>query len=134
MMLMPGSFYASSIVILSWITGSLAQPTAKRAAAIALINAVCNTPNSASFPISHYSLVIDLLMVLPVWTSYLYYSPPRYLAAFLVNLAAASLAIAFTVVTWLYLRRQNAKLDQGLDVGKNGPTAAQLAAGFRYIL
>ncbi|KAL1983241.1 hypothetical protein VTN96DRAFT_339 [Rasamsonia emersonii] len=114
MMLMPGSFYASSIVILSWITGSLAQPTAKRAAAIALINAVCNTPN--------------------IWTSYLYYSPPRYLAAFLVNLAAASLAIAFTVVTWLYLRRQNAKLDQGLDVGKNGPTAAQLAAGFRYIL
>jgi hypothetical protein len=50
MMLMPGSFYASSIVILSWITGSLAQPTIKRASAIALINAVCNTPNSA-FPL-----------------------------------------------------------------------------------
>ncbi|KAL1962104.1 hypothetical protein VTN77DRAFT_571 [Rasamsonia byssochlamydoides] len=114
MMLMPGSFYASSIVILSWITGSLAQPTAKRASAIALINAVCNTPN--------------------IWTSYLYYAPPRYLAAFLVNLAAASLAISFTVATWLYLRRQNAKLDRGLDPGKNGPTAAQLAAGFRYIL
>jgi hypothetical protein len=46
MMLMPGSFYASSIVILSWITGSLSQPSVKRASAIALINAVCNTPNS----------------------------------------------------------------------------------------
>jgi len=51
MMLMPGSFYAASIVILSWITGSLAQPTMKRASAIALINAVCNTPNSMSSPI-----------------------------------------------------------------------------------
>jgi hypothetical protein len=46
MMLMPGSCYSAAIVILSWITGTLSQPAVKRASAIALINAVCNTPNS----------------------------------------------------------------------------------------
>lgn len=45
MMLMPGSFYSAAIVILSWITGSIAQPRVKRAVAISFINAVCNTPN-----------------------------------------------------------------------------------------
>lgn len=49
MMLMPGSCYSAAIVILSWITGTLSQPAVKRASAIALINAVCNTPNSKFF-------------------------------------------------------------------------------------
>ncbi|KXH54183.1 TNA1 is necessary for nicotinic acid import into the cell [Colletotrichum salicis] len=57
MMLLPGSFYAAAVVVLSWITGSLAQPSVKRASAIALINAMCNTPN--------------------IWGSYLYYGAPR---------------------------------------------------------
>jgi len=47
MMLLPGSFYSSAVVILSWITGSLNQPKVKRASAIALINVsswtVCDT-------------------------------------------------------------------------------------------
>ena len=46
MMLLPGSFYSGSIVLLSWVAGSLTQPAIKRASAIALINAICNTPNS----------------------------------------------------------------------------------------
>jgi len=45
MMLMPGSFYSAAIVVLSWITGTLSQPSIKRASAIAMINAICNTPN-----------------------------------------------------------------------------------------
>jgi hypothetical protein len=49
MMLMPGSCYSAAIVILSWVTGTLSQPAVKRASAIALINAVCNTPNSKLF-------------------------------------------------------------------------------------
>jgi NADH:ubiquinone oxidoreductase subunit K len=69
-----------------------------------------------------------------VWTAYVYVGPPRYLAAFLMNLAAAALAIVFAVATYLYLRRHNARLDRGEDTGKNGPTAAQQAAGFRYTL
>ena len=76
-----------------------------------------------------------LLMVsLIVWASYLYYSPPRYLAAFLVNLAAAVLAIILATVTRVYLQRQNHKMERGLDVGRNGPTPAQIVAGFRYVV
>ncbi|RHZ62468.1 uncharacterized protein CDV56_108247 [Aspergillus thermomutatus] len=114
MMMMPGSFYAAAIVVLSWVAGSLSQPTIKRASAIALINAVCNTPN--------------------VWCSYLYGSSPRYLVAFLVNLAASAVAIIAATGTRMYLRRQNHKLDNGIDTGRNGPTPAQQASGFRYTL
>lgn len=69
-----------------------------------------------------------------MWASYLYYSKPRYLAAFLVNLAASGLAIVLATVARIYLRRQNNKLDRGLEMGRNGPTPAQIAAGFRYVI
>ncbi|KEY74064.1 hypothetical protein S7711_02654 [Stachybotrys chartarum IBT 7711] len=114
MMLLPASFYASAVVTLSWITGTLNQPPAKRASAIALINSFCNTPN--------------------IWCSYLYGDSPRYLLAFIVNLAASGLAIVFATVTRIYLRRQNAKLDRGQDTGKHGPTPAQIDSGYRYTL
>lgn len=114
MMLLPASFYGSAVVTLSWITGGLSQPSTKRAGAIAFINALCNTPN--------------------IWCSYLYYSPPRYVTAFIVNVAATVLAIAFAVATRVYLQRQNARLDRGEAPGKHGPTEAQVVAGFRYIL
>lgn len=114
MMLMPASFYSAAIVILSWITSSLNQPKAKRAAAIALINAVSNTPN--------------------IWSSYLYFGAPRYLVAFMVLLVAAALAIGVAAATRIYLARQNKKLDVGQDTGRSGPTNAQIVAGFRYTL
>lgn len=114
MMLLPASFYASAIVTLSWITASLSQPTAKRASAIAFINAICNTPN--------------------IWCSYLYGSGPRYIEAFAVNVAATGLAIMFAVAARFYLKRQNNRLDRGEDGGKHGPTANQIAAGFRFML
>ncbi|TDZ19992.1 putative transporter [Colletotrichum orbiculare MAFF 240422] len=114
MMLLPGSFYAAAVVVLSWIAGSLSQPSVKRASAIAVINAMCNTPN--------------------IWGSYLYYGAPRYVTAFIVNIAATGLAIGFATVTRIWLRRLNAKLDRGEDCGKNGPTAAQVAGGFRYLI
>lgn len=113
-MLLPASFYASAIVTLSWITASLSQPTAKRASAIAFINALCNTPN--------------------VWCSYLYNGAPRFTTAFIVNVAATGLAITFAFASRIYLRRQNARLDRGEDGGKHGPTARQIASGFRYML
>jgi hypothetical protein len=73
----------------------------------------------------------------PVWTSYLYYSKPRYLTAFLVNLAAAAaaaMALVMATITRIYLLRQNVKLEKGLAVGRSGPTPARQAAGFRYLL
>ncbi|KAJ7045874.1 major facilitator superfamily domain-containing protein [Mycena alexandri] len=114
MMLMPGSFYGATVVILSWVSGSLTQPAVKRAAGIAFINAVSNTPN--------------------IWTPYLYTNPPRYVDAFSVNLAASVLAILFATATMVYLKRQNARLDRGLDLRASAPTEQQQAAGFRYII
>lgn len=114
MMLMPASFYAATVVLLSWITGTLSQPVAKRASAIALIISVCNTSN--------------------IWTPYLYNSAPRYSIAFTVNLVAAAVAILIATVTRLYLRKENQKLDDGKPVGNSGPTEAQIAGGFRYQL
>ncbi|KAI1421909.1 nicotinamide mononucleotide permease [Xylaria sp. FL1777] len=112
--LLPGSFYSAAVVTLSWISNSLSQPAPKRAAAIAFANAICNTPN--------------------IWASYLYFGAPRYAVAFTVNLVAVALAAGFATATRIYLSRQNRKLDRGEDTGKHGPTAAQIASGFRYIL
>lgn len=114
MMLMPPSFYAAFTVLLSWITGTLSQPVAKRASAIALIILVCNTTN--------------------VWTPYLYNGAPRYFAAFTVNLVASAAAIVVATMTRVYLRRQNQKLHRGEPTSRSGPTAAQVASGFRYQL
>ncbi|KAL2075214.1 hypothetical protein VTL71DRAFT_156 [Oculimacula yallundae] len=114
MMLLPASFYSAAVVVLSWITGSLSQPSVKRASAIALINAICNTPN--------------------IWASYLYSNPPRYFVAFAVNLGATIVAILIATFTRFYLRKENAKIMSGQPVGKSGPTEAQIAAGFTYIL
>lgn len=113
-MLMPASFYSAAIVILSWITGSINQPKVKRAAAIAAINAMSNTPN--------------------IWGSYLYFGAPRYLVAFIVLMAAGVAAIAVAVLTRFYLAKQNQRLERGEDTGRSGPTYAQIAAGFRYTL
>ncbi|KAI5480105.1 hypothetical protein MNV49_001765 [Pseudohyphozyma bogoriensis] len=114
MMLMPTSLYSSAIVTLSWITGSITQPAIKRAVAIAVINASCNTPNA--------------------WTPYLYKAPPRYLVAFIVNLAAAGLGVGFATATRIYLRKKNAELDRGDVSARGAPTQDQIDAGFRYVL
>jgi len=113
MMLMPSSFVAA-VVILSWAAGSLSQPAVKRAAALALIIAVSNTPN--------------------IWTPYLYSKPPRYVNAFAVNIVASVLAIALATATMFYLKRRNKRLGKGVYFEASGPTAKQKAAGFRYIL
>ncbi|WVQ84672.1 hypothetical protein IAT38_006827 [Cryptococcus sp. DSM 104549] len=114
MCILPSSFYAASCIILSWISSSITGPAVKRAIAYAIINALCNTPN--------------------IWTSYLYYDSPRYIAAFGVDLAAAVLTIAFAALTYLYLRRQNAKIERGEPLGKSGPSAVQIEGGFKYQL
>lgn len=114
MMLMPASFYAAVVVLLSWITGTLNQPVAKRAAAIALIISICNTSN--------------------IWTPYLYNSAPRYFVAFTMNLVAAAASVLVATITRFYLQRENQKLDDGKPVGKSGPTEAQIASEFRYQL
>ncbi|KAL7410787.1 major facilitator superfamily domain-containing protein [Mrakia frigida] len=114
MCLMPASFYSSAIVTLSWISGSASGSAVKRACVLSLINALCNTPN--------------------IWTSYLYKNAPRYLVAFSVNLAASVVAICFATAALFYLKKENAKIERGDDLGSSGPTPQQIAGGFKYPL
>jgi MFS family permease len=114
MMLLPGSFYSASIVILSWISSAMTGPHVKRAIVYAMINALCNTPN--------------------IWTSYLYSNAPRYVLAFGVDLAASVGVVICAAATYLYLRNQNRKMDRGEPLGKSGPTQLQIESGFRYQL
>ncbi|KAL8287063.1 hypothetical protein RQP46_004069 [Phenoliferia psychrophenolica] len=114
MMLMPTSLYSSAIVTLSLIMGSMTQPAIKRALAIGVINASCNTPN--------------------VWTPFLYKAAPHYTVAFSVNCVAAALAIVFAVATRFYLKAKNAEMDAGDFSAKGGPTAEQISHGYRYTI
>ncbi|KAM0747823.1 MFS general substrate transporter [Meredithblackwellia eburnea MCA 4105] len=114
MCLMPTSYYASAIVTLSWISGSLTQPSVKRATALAFINSFANTPN--------------------IWTTYLYKNGPRFTAAFGVNLAASVAAILLACITRIYLSRKNSELEKGDRSARGAPTQEQLDSGFRYVL
>jgi len=115
MCLLPGSFYSASIVILTWISTSMTGPHVKRAIVYALINSLCNTPN--------------------IWTAYLYRNAaPRYILGFAVDLAAAVGLVIFAGATWWYLRRQNRRIEAGIDLGSSGPTKLQIENGFRYQL
>lgn len=62
------------------------------------------------------------------------YKAPRYILAFSVNLAASVCVILLTLLTRWYLKRLNAKLDRGEDLGKNGPTQVQIEANYRFTL
>lgn len=132
MMLLPGSFYSASIVILSWISSSSTGPHVKRAVVYAIINSLCV---SCSFSFGTCTALTASLQNTPnIWTSYLYFDAPRYLAAFGVDLAASVGVIICATATYLYLKRQNAKIERGEDLGVNGPSRVQLEAGFRYQL
>jgi hypothetical protein len=114
MCMLPVGFYCASTIVLSWIGANITGPSSKRAIVYALVNAFAQTPN--------------------IWSSYLYYSPPRFVPAFIVDLIASALAIAMAFVTRWYFKRENRKMDQGVDTGSHGPSEVQLRAGFRYQL
>lgn len=114
MCLLPIGFYCASTIILSWVGANMTGPSAKRAIVYAILNAFAQTPN--------------------IWSSYLYYSPPRFVPAFIVDLVASALAIGMALVCRWYFKRENRKMDEGLDTGKHGPSEVQLAGGFRYQL
>ncbi|WOO77177.1 putative transporterC [Vanrija pseudolonga] len=114
MMLMPASFYSATILLLSWISTTVVGPSAKRAVALAMINAIANTSN--------------------IWTSYLYFNAPRYVVAFCVNIGASVLLIILVLFIRWYLVQQNKRLDRGEDLGIHGPTEVQRENGYRFKL
>jgi len=116
MMLMVPGVYSGYVVALAWISNSLPRPPAKRAAALAFINAISNTSS--------------------IYASYMYETSmgPRYVIAMSVNCAMAALAILSAITLRIILVRLNKKLDQGIFVegAINSGTTEAGKKGFRF--
>lgn len=117
MMILPFASVGPQILLYKTMNLHLARPVSKRAAASALINAIGGTSN--------------------IWTSYLYYAPPRFYAAFGALMGCAVLfAATITVYRWLVLR-ENRRLDSGdpaeiAKAMKGGVTQEMVSLGWRY--
>ncbi|KAK8048523.1 hypothetical protein PG994_010253 [Apiospora phragmitis] len=98
MMLMVPSVYSAFVVALAWISNTLPRPPAKRAAALAFINAVSNSSS--------------------IYASYMYpkSAAPGYVIAMSVNCATSFMAIVAATVLRFMLVRLNRKLEQGIFV------------------
>ena len=116
---MPG-VYTGYVVVLAWISNCIPRPPAKRAAALALINAVSNSSS--------------------IYASYMYSGAPRYTVAFAVNCCTAFLAILMAGILRIMLVRLNKKLDRGEQVeGAIAGGAVQgeseaMQKGFRFLV
>ncbi|KAK6086975.1 pantothenate transporter liz1 [Seiridium cupressi] len=129
MCIMVAGTYSGYVVALGYISNILPRPVAKRAAALALINALSN--------------------VCQVYSPYLYPSSaaPGYTVAFIVNCAMSAMTIVFAIVLRFHLRSLNRKLDRGeevADVGyspqavdnreEHGLPGVAVQRGFRFLL
>lgn len=121
MMLMPAGVYAGYVVALGWISNTIPRPPAKRAAALAAINAVSNTSQ--------------------IYASYMYpeSAGPRYIVAMSVNCVTTFVAICMATLLRFVLVGLNKKLDRGepvegaVAVGEGVPGEAS-RRGFRFLL
>ncbi|KAH6857384.1 pantothenate transporter liz1 [Alternaria rosae] len=120
MMLMVPGVYTGYVVALAWISNSLPRPPAKRAAALAFINAISNTSS--------------------IYASYMYPQPksgPADLTVPLsVDCATAALAIIMASIMRIILGRLNKKLARGEHVegAINAVPGAAAERGFRFLV
>ncbi|CAN9472707.1 unnamed protein product [Alternaria alternata] len=120
MMLMVPGVYTGYVVALAWISNSLPRPPAKRAAALAFINAISNTSS--------------------IYASYMYPQPksgqPDLTIPLSVDCATAALAIIMTVIMRIILGRLNKKLARGEHVegAINAVPGVGAERGFRFLV
>ncbi|KAL5455860.1 hypothetical protein PMIN06_004237 [Paraphaeosphaeria minitans] len=120
MMLMVPGVYTGYVVALAWISNSLPRPAAKRAAALAFINAISNTSS--------------------IYASYMYPQPksgqPNLTIPLSVDCATAALAIIMAGVMRVTLGRLNKKLDRGEHVegAINAVPGVAQENGFRFLV
>jgi len=117
-----GSFYAAFVVVLAWISNTLPRPPAKRAAALAMINAVSNSTS--------------------IYASYMYTTKfaPRYSIAFGIDCSTSLISIVTATILRFMLVRLNKKLDSGEHV--EGASMQKLPSnmdeaetkGFRFLI
>ena len=137
MMLMVPGVYTGYVVALGWISNTIPRPPAKRAAALAAINAISNTssiyasymyPKSAGprYSRSHSEPVFE------------YMADQFVVVAFIVNCLTAAVAISMATLLRFILVRLNQKLDRGepvegaVAVGEGVPGEA-VKKGFRFL-
>ena len=133
MMLMVPGVYSGYVVALAWISNSLPRPPAKRAAALAFINAISNTSSIyASYMYESSMGKCDLGLIPEALLTQT--QGPRYVIAMSVNCGMALLAILSAVTLRLILVRLNKKLDQGIFVegAINSGTTEAGKRGFRF--
>jgi MFS family permease len=129
MMLMPAGCYTGYVICLAWISNTLPRPPAKRAAALALINAVSNATS--------------------IYVSYMYQDKdaPRFLPAMIVNAVTLLVAMGCALVLRILLVRLNGRLERGGEVDGisrdeagvenvdgGGGSVTQVKHGFRYLV
>ncbi|KAI2605834.1 major facilitator superfamily domain-containing protein [Hypoxylon fragiforme] len=116
MMLMVPGVYCAFVVALAWISNTLPRPPAKRAAALAFINAVSNASS--------------------IYASYMYEDrmAPRYVIAMSVNCGTTFMAIVAATVMRIMLVRLNRKLDAGefVEGAVNALPGEAVLHGFRF--
>lgn len=122
MMIMLSGVYTGYVVALAWISNSLPRPAAKRAAALAFINAISNTSS--------------------IYASYMYPQPkskkhqPHLTVPLSVDCATAALAIIMATIMRSVLNRLNKKLDRGEHVegAINAVPGIGQDFGFRFLV
>jgi MFS family permease len=120
MMLMVPGVYTGYVVALTWISNSLPRPPAKRAAALAFINAVSNSSS--------------------IYASYMYPQPksgPADLTIPIsVDCATAALAILMAFIMRMILTRLNKKLarSEHVEGAINAVPGSGVANGFRFLI
>ena len=118
MMIMVPGVYTGYVVALAWISNTLPRPPAKRAAALAFINAISNCSS--------------------IYASYMYptWAGPQYTIAFTVNCITSVIAILASTVLWWILRGLNRKLARGEHVegAINAVPGVATEHGFRFKL
>ncbi|KAI6090565.1 major facilitator superfamily domain-containing protein [Hypoxylon rubiginosum] len=116
MMLMVPGVYCAFVVALAWISNTLPRPPAKRAAALAFINAVSNASS--------------------IYASYMYEDrmAPRYVIAMSVNCGTIFLSMIAATVLRFMLVRLNKKLDRGdfVEGAINAIPGEATQHGFRF--
>ncbi|GAM38009.1 hypothetical protein TCE0_033r08409 [Talaromyces pinophilus] len=117
MMLMPCVVAGPQIFLYKTLNIHMARPYPKRAAGVAMINAIGGLSN--------------------VWTSYLYFSSPHYYAAFGTLIGCATAFFIVIVGYTIHVRRLNKLLsgtpeDQRRAM-KSGVTQQQVDLGWRYL-
>ncbi|WVR07255.1 hypothetical protein IAU60_004296 [Kwoniella sp. DSM 27419] len=113
----PLSNVVPQLFIYNTLSLHVPRPYPKRAAGLALINAIGGTSN--------------------VWSAYVWYAPPHFYAGFGMVLACNTLFMLVITGYRFYVRRENRKLDAGGDQAKHamrhGITQQQIDLGWRYV-